>query len=116
MSYLREHKNKYVYTGYIATNINEDSLVDPLTFSLKQNYSNPFNPATTIQYKNPKLNFVSLKVYDILGIEIVKLVNEEKSAGIYEVELDAISLPSGIYFYKLQNPNFTQTKEIILLK
>ncbi len=59
---------------------------------------------------------VTLKVYDILGSEVATLVNEEKSAGTYEVEFDASNLPSGIYFYRLESGSFSSTKKLILLK
>ena len=85
-------------------------------FYLYQNYPNPFNPSTNIRFKIVELGFVNLKVFDILGSEISTLVNEEKQAGEYEVEFNAISLPSGIYFYQLQTPNFIQSKKMILLK
>jgi hypothetical protein len=85
-------------------------------FSLSQNYPNPFNPSTVISYRLPVIGFVTLKVYDILGREVVTLVNEEKSIGIYEVEFNATGFPSGIYFYKLQAGPFTETKKMILLK
>jgi hypothetical protein len=88
----------------------------PDGIQLEQNYPNPFNPTATIKYSIPEISFVTLKVYDVLGKEILILINEEKSAGSYEVEFDAIDLPSGIYFYKLQTPSFTQTKKMILLK
>jgi len=86
------------------------------TFNLEQNYPNPFNPSTTINYQIPTLSIVSLKVYDVLGNEIVTLVNEEKPAGSYEVEFDAISLPSGVYFYRLQAGSFVETKKMVLMK
>ncbi|MEP0860022.1 MAG: T9SS type A sorting domain-containing protein, partial [Ignavibacterium sp.] len=60
--------------------------------------------------------FVTLKVYDVLGKEITTLVNEEKQAGVYEVEFDGRNLPSGVYFYKLTAGNYSQTKKMILLK
>lgn len=81
-----------------------------------QNYPNPFNPATTIKYSIPELSFVILKVYDVLGNEIAILVNEEKSMGIYVVEFDATNYNSGVYFYRLQTSNFTQTKKMSLMK
>jgi len=83
---------------------------------LIQNYPNPFNPATTIKYSIPELSFVILKVYDVLGNEIAILVNEEKPIGNYEVEFDATTLPSGIYFYRLQAGSFVETKKMVLMK
>ena len=88
----------------------------PEKFILQQNYPNPFNPSTKIKYQIPEINFVTLKVYDVLGNEIVTLVNEEKPIGSYEVGFDATSLSSGIYFYKLQAGDFISTKKMILMK
>ena len=84
--------------------------------TLHQNYPNPFNPSTSIQYAVSNRQFVSLKVYDVLGNEIATLVNEEKPAGSYEVEFDGIGLPSGVYFYRLTAGKFADTKKLILLK
>ena len=88
----------------------------PMEFALYQNYPNPFNPSTSIEYRVASTEYVTLKVYDILGREIVTLVNEEKPAGTYEVKWNAEGLSSGIYFYKLQAADFVQTKKMILLK
>ncbi len=87
-------------------------------FKLYQNYPNPFNPSTTIKFTDsPDLQDLRLlKVYDVLGNEIATLVNEEKPAGSYEVEFNASSLPSGVYFYQLQAGNFVETKKMVLLK
>jgi hypothetical protein len=89
-------------------------------FKLLQNYPNPFNPATTIRYLIPELSLVTLRVFDVLGNEIITLVNEEQQAGSYEIIWDTESasggLPSGIYFYKLQTENFIETKKMILLR
>jgi len=83
---------------------------------LNQNYPNPFNPKTTINYTAPQQGFVSLKVFNVLGKEILTLVNEEKPAGSYNTEWNAKGLPSGIYFYKIQAGNFTETKKMVLMK
>ena len=88
----------------------------PSNFSLSQNYPNPFNPSTRISYSIAGLSKVSLKVYDILGREIITLVNEEKPAGKYEVNLNASSLASGVYFYQLKAGDFVQSKKMILVK
>ena len=85
-------------------------------FILNQNYPNPFNPSTTIKYSVPNNSYVTVKVYDVLGNEIGELVNEEKSAGVYEVEFDANKLSSGVYFYKLQAGSLVDTKKMILIK
>jgi len=92
----------------------------PTEFSLGQNYPNPFNPSTTIKYQIPELSFVTLKVYDVLGNEIVTLVNEEEPAGEYEVEFSssggANDLSSGIYFYQIKAGSYIETKKMILLR
>lgn len=88
----------------------------PYEFTLEQNYPNPFNPVTIIQYAIGSRQFVTLKVFDILGNEIATLVNEEKNAGNYEINFDASGLTSGIYFYTLTSDNFTETKKLVLMK
>ena len=88
----------------------------PSDYSLSQNYPNPFNPTTSLQYAIGSRQFVTLKVYDLLGREIATLVNEEKPAGEYEVEFNGSNLPSGIYFYQLKAGQFSETKKMILLK
>jgi sugar lactone lactonase YvrE len=85
-------------------------------YSLEQNYPNPFNPSTKIQFRIADFGFVSLRVYDVLGKEVVTLVNEEKPAGSYEVNFNAAGLSSGIYFYKLQAGSLVETKKMILLR
>ena len=92
-------------------------------FYLSQNYPNPFNPSTTIKFSVPFIgrNGIStykvvLKVYDLLGREVVTLVNEEKAPGEYSVEFRVQSLPSGVYFYKLQAGDYTETKKMVLMK
>ena len=85
-------------------------------FALLQNYPNPFNPSTSIRYVIDNRQFVSLKVYDGLGNIVATLVNEEESAGNYEIEFNAIYLSSGIYYYRLVTGSFSDTKKMILLK
>lgn len=105
------------------SNIIEVDFSLPIEFLLEQNYPNPFNPTTKIKYSIPSvisteggnLNVV-LKVYDILGKQIASLVNEEKPAGNYEINFNAVGLSSGVYFYKLQTGSFTETKKMILLR
>ncbi len=88
----------------------------PTEFRLSQNYPNPFNPSTTIAYSVPSSCQVRLTVLDILGREIVELINEQKFAGTYEVKFNASNLPSGIYFYRLTAGSFSNTKKMILIK
>ena len=96
----------------------------PEEYFLSQNFPNPFNPTTKIKYSIPPsidanlsstIN-VQIKVYDVLGKEVATLINEDKSAGKYEITFNAANFPSGIYFYKFQAGNFTQTKKMILLR
>jgi len=104
-----------------VTSINDEATLTPEKFSLSQNYPNPFNPSTVISYQLPVISNVKLKVYDILGREVVTLVNEEKPAGSYEIQLNGNSgnvrnLTSGIYFYQLNVGDYSETKKMILLK
>jgi glycosidase len=92
------------------------SAVIPEKYSLSQNYPNPFNPTTTIRYQLIANSFVSLKVFDIVGREMVKLVNERQEAGTYQTSFDAQRLPSGLYFYQLRAGSFTETKKMMLVK
>jgi len=85
-------------------------------YDLKQNYPNPFNPSTTIRFSIPKNDFVSLKVFDISGKEMENLINENKNAGSYEVNFNALSLSSGVYFYKLNTTSFSSIKKMTLIK
>ncbi|MCX6168801.1 MAG: T9SS type A sorting domain-containing protein [Ignavibacteriales bacterium] len=100
--------------GYFTSDVQEKIL--PEDFELSQNYPNPFNPVTTISYSIPKQSSVKLKIYDLLGNEIAVLINEEKSAGNYDVKFNGSSLPSGVYFYTLQAGDFYQTRKLVLLK
>ena len=88
----------------------------PASYSLAQNFPNPFNPSTTIRYQLPENGMVTLKIYDILGSEVATLVNEQKAAGRYEVNFNASSLASGVYIYKIQAGDFSASKKLILLK
>ena len=85
-------------------------------FKLYQNYPNPFNPVTTFSFDIPKQSFVSLKIYDLLGREIVTLVNEIKSAGSYSINWNAQDMTSGVYFYRFEAKTFRITKKLLLLK
>lgn len=98
------------------SNIIEANIISPDKFELSQNYPNPFNPSTTIKYSVPVSEFVTLKVYDVLGNQVAALVNEQNAAGSYEVEFNAAELSSGTYFYKLQAGNKVETRKMMLLK
>ena len=112
-----------LFTNNPVTDINEQENF-PGEFTLYQNYPNPFNPSTKIKFSIPSViasgakqsQFITLKVYDVLGNEMTTLVNEEKEPGTYEVNFDASSLTSGMYFYTLQTGNYSETKKMIFLK
>jgi len=86
------------------------------SFRLANNYPNPFNPSTTIRYEIAKTGFVSLKIYNSIGEEISKLVNENQVAGIYDVQFNAVGLSSGIYFYSIRTDENASVKKMILMK
>ena len=90
--------------------------VTPSNYTLDQNYPNPFNPSTTINFTIPNSDFVTLKVYNILGSEVATLVNENLSAGSYKFNFDARNLASGVYLYELNAGNFREIKKMNLLK
>ena len=94
----------------------ENILSQPTEFRLEQNYPNPFNPTTSIEYSVPNNEYVTLKVYDILGNEVSELVNEQKSAGNYSVNFNASNLTGGVYIYKIQAGSFNQVRKMILIK
>jgi len=104
------------YDGQFQYSFEIEISIPPAAFNLEQNYPNPFNPTTTINYQISELSFVTLKIYDALGNELVTLISEEKPAGNYEIEFNAANIPSGIYFYTLTAGNFIQTKKLVLLK
>ena len=104
-----------VFRKQIVISSNEDEQIVN-NFELKQNYPNPFNPSTTITFSIPTSEFVTLKVYDVLGREVATLVNENLSAGSYSYNFDASNLTSGVYFYKLQAGKYSETKKMILSK
>jgi endonuclease I len=113
----------FIVNGTTAT---QPSPILPTTYSLGQNYPNPFNPVTVISYQVPATSHINLKVFDVLGREVVTLVNGQQSAGIHTVTFDASNLQSGVYLYRLQArsmtsangaaTNFIQTKKLLLLK
>jgi len=99
-----------------STGINFISSEIPSNYSLFQNYPNPFNLSTNIKYQISKNSFVILKVYDLLGREISTLVNELQKAGVYEVQFSNSGLTSGIYFYRMQAGNYSETKKMVYIK
>jgi hypothetical protein len=96
--------------------VNPNGLNIPHEYSLSQNYPNPFNPVTMISYRLSTKSLVTITVYDLLGREVARLVNRERSAGTYSVLWDATKYSSGVYFYQLRAGDFVGTKKMLLLK
>ncbi|MFA3784145.1 T9SS type A sorting domain-containing protein [Melioribacteraceae bacterium 4301-Me] len=121
------HTNAYLYVGTEdagvwrrslsqVTSVNEDEEKIPQFFTLYQNYPNPFNPSTTIRFSLPQREHVTLKVFDILGREVAILVDGELNPGEHSVVFDASSLPSGVYFYRLQTGGYVQQRKMVVVK
>jgi hypothetical protein len=106
--------NVYFNNGN-TSDINTDKIF-PTEYSLYQNYPNPFNPSTTIRYSIPQSGNVRLVVYDLLGREVKKLVDDYKQSGTYEISFNASLLASGVYFYQIRAVNYVETKKMVLLK
>ena len=100
----------------LPTDIGNNLASVPASYLLEQNYPNPFNPTTKINFSIPKQGLVTLKIFDILGKEVMTLMNEQKPAGNYEVNFNAANFASGVYFYKLESGDFNNIKRMILLK
>lgn len=119
--------NNYIFAGTFEQSIWRRPLSEiigiqkissevPTKYSLLQNYPNPFNPSTIIRYEIPKSCFVKLVIYDILGKEVEILVNEKQNEGTYEVTFYVSKYQSGVYFYKLETENYSETKKMLLIK
>jgi hypothetical protein len=115
-----------ITSGFLArpntvTSVGDKTGSLPLSFSLSQNFPNPFNPSTTIRFQVAAATHVTLKVYDVLGREVASLVDEEKTGGEYRVTFDAANVASGVYFYRLQangagGSTYVETRKLVLLK
>jgi hypothetical protein len=106
---------RYINLGGLMTGVKESPGVAH-NFNLSQNYPNPFNPSTVIKYHLSTATHVRMTIFDMLGREVRTLLNEQKSAGSYQVSWNASGVPSGVYFYRLQAGSFSETKKLILLK
>jgi hypothetical protein len=107
---------KIFKSTYIVTDVEPVSNLVPDDYELQQNFPNPFNPSTTINFSIPTEEFVSLSVFNSLGEKVSTLVSENLNAGTYKYDWDAADLPSGIYFYRLNANEYTVSKKMILLK
>lgn len=102
--------------NYTVIGINQISVLVPDKFTLEQNYPNPFNPSTNLEFGISRSGFVSLKIFDMLGKEVMTLVNSNLTPGTYKYDFDGTGLSSGIYYYTLSADNFSQTKRMTLIK
>ena len=105
----------YVYQQSTLTDVEDEETI-PTVFKLEQNYPNPFNPSTKIKFAVPEKSNVLIKVYDILGSEVVTLVNQEMDAGWYENNFNAAGLSSGVYLFRMEAGKFISTKKMIYLR
>lgn len=99
-----------------STAVEQEGSSVPTSYTLDQNFPNPFNPSTTIRFSIPNTGNVTLKVYNLLGMEVATLVNGELSAGTHRVSFDASNLPSGVYFYRIDAGSFSDVRKMALLK
>lgn len=109
------HENASAPSAYSEIYVTVDEQL-PTAFSLAQNHPNPFNPSTSIQFALPTAGQVNLSVYNMLGAKVATLVNGQQAAGRYEVKFDGSKLASGVYFYKLEAPGFSDLKKMTLVK
>ena len=100
----------------IVSPVKGEVTMTPKKFALSQNYPNPFNPSTTISFEIPTSSFVSLKIFNLLGEEVVTLMNEDKQVGKYNINWNASGLASGVYFYHLHAGNYDATRKLVLMK
>lgn len=109
-------RSMYKIDLYSVVGIKPGEPVSPYGYNLVQNYPNPFNPATTIEYSLPQAEFVSLKIYDLLGQELKSILNEIKPAGNHKITFSAEGLSSGIYLYSIEAGKFKQTRKMVYIK
>ena len=115
-------KNSRFFTLKIGSKyILERKAVVPLIFTLHQNFPNPFNPITNLRYDLADDSFVTLTIYNMLGTEVIKLVNSNQEAGFRSIQWDATdsmgrAVSAGVYLYQIQAGEFVQTKKMLLLK
>jgi phosphatidylserine/phosphatidylglycerophosphate/cardiolipin synthase-like enzyme len=117
--FLQEFKARYLESGgsdNIIVSAGQGGNVLPSDFSLSQNFPNPFNPSTRFEFRVPRTEFVSVKLYDMLGRQVAILVNEEKAPGSYTVTLHATNLASGVYYYRMTAGSFVETKKMLLVR
>ena len=107
-----DNDGKFEYSNVVE--VTAENVVT--TYALNQNHPNPFNPSTRISYGLPEAGFVSLKVYNLLGMEVATLFDGVRQPGNYDATFNGNGLASGVYFYTLEAENFVETKKLLLLK
>lgn len=108
-------KGLFVNDTATGGNLNQNEII-PDNYSLFQNYPNPFNSITAIRFALPENDFVSLKIYNMLGKEVATAINRNLKAGLHQILFDASALSSGVYYYRINTNKFTDTKKMILIK
>ncbi|MBI5019933.1 MAG: T9SS type A sorting domain-containing protein [Ignavibacteriales bacterium] len=118
-----QQSNTQIISGFLADTLFRNTVLDgknqeqlPASYSLWQNYPNPFNPTTTIHFELPKESHVNLKVYNMLGQEVLMVLDEQKDARRYDLRIDGTLLASGVFFYRLVAGDYVSTKKLLLLK
>jgi hypothetical protein len=104
----------YLYYEDVVTSVKDETI--PVSFKLEQNFPNPFNPSTTIRFAVPEKKLVQIRLYTVIGEEVLLLVNEEKEQGWYEIKLNMNSFSSGVYIYRMNAGNYVNTRKMILIK
>ena len=102
--------------NYCPENVGVGEDIFPETFLLLSVYPNPFNPTTTIEFSIPQTEFVTVKVYNIVGHEITTLINDELSTGYHSIQWDGSHQPSGLYFVQIESGSFIKTRKMMLIK
>ena len=123
---LTKNSSGYIFAGTegggVFRSIQSTTVLDDITteipflFELKQNFPNPFNPSTTIEFDIPEPGYVSLKVFNIAGQEVATLVNNELSPGTRKIQWNAQNISSGLYFYRLETKGYIETKKLVVMK
>jgi len=114
--YITAGKSIYKIRLALTTGVKNEGYLRPSSFKLYANFPNPFNPTTYLRFSIPNLQFVTLKVYDLLGKEIATLVNEWKDAGNYLASWNASNVSSGTYYYRLNAGEFSETRKMVLMR
>jgi Secretion system C-terminal sorting domain len=107
--------DEITFSNSVGTGVSTEAQA-PVVFALRQNYPDPFNPSTNISFSVPTTSFVTLSIFDALGREVSVVVSEVLPVGNYSRQWNAIGVPSGVYFYRLQTGSFTETRKLLLLR